>query len=432
MPRTVRQLLADRVLLAICGIALAARLAFVATLENRYYWPIDESAYDHLARSLAAGNGFVDEQGQATAYRPIGYPVFLALVYLAFGRSLVAVRIVQSVLTTALVGVVYLLALRLFDRRVARLAAGICALYPYYVYVAGVLYSEALCVFVLAYAVYRFIIACDEPKALRFLGVGVLLGAVLLIRPNLLAAVPFFVAWYLWVPGVRRRVPAWMAALFLLVAIATVAPWAARNYVRLGAVTLTTNGGRNFWLGNNPAATANTGNEVALPPDLAQRLEQAASEVERDRIYYATGLAFIREQPVRFLRLAASKAVAFWRFYPVPSSGFKQNERLSKLASIVTFGPLLVLAIVGLIASWKKSSRENLAFLCLFIGFDVAHALYIAIVRLRLPLDVFLMPFAGFAVVWLAERWRGAGGKRGRAEKVESVEERWHANGHPK
>ncbi|MCR4437645.1 MAG: glycosyltransferase family 39 protein [bacterium] len=427
MPRTVRQLLADRVFVVISLLALAARLLFVASLENRLYWPIDENAYDHLARSLVAGNGYVDEQGRATAYRPVGYPAFLALIYLLFGRSLAAVRIVQSVLTTALVGVVYLLALRLFDRRVARIAAGICALYPYFVYVAGVLYSEALCVFLLAYAVYRFIRACDEPRTLRFVGLGTLLGALLLIRPNLLAALPFFVAWYCWVPGVRRRMLAWMAALSLLVAIATIAPWVARNYVRLGAFTLTTNGGRNFWLGNNPAATADTGNEVALPPDLAQRLDQASSEVERDRIYYATGLAFIRQQPVRFLRLAASKAVAFWRLYPVPSTGFKQNERLSKVASIVTFGPLLGLAILGLIASWRRSPRENLAFLCLFIGFDVAHALYIAIVRLRLPLDVFLMPFAGFGVVWLVQRWRAAGGTKPGAEQVKSAEVKWEA-----
>jgi hypothetical protein len=224
-----------------------------------------------------------------------------------------------------------------------------------------------------------------------------MLGALVLIRPNLLAAFPFFAAWYLWVPGVKQRVPVRAIGIMLVVAAAVVTPWMARNSVRLGAFTLTTNGGRNFWLGNNPGATADTGNEVAIPAELAERLAQASSEVERDRIYYATGVAFIRQHPGRFFRLAASKAVAFWRLYPMPSSGFKQNERLSKFASIVTFGPVLILAIVGLIVSWPKAQRQNLAFLCLFVAFDLAHALYIAIVRLRLPVDAFLMPFASYA-----------------------------------
>lgn len=410
MRRSLERLFADRVLVVILLIGLAARLLFVASLENRLYWPIDERAYDQLAVSLVEGRGYVDESGRPTAYRPVGYPVFLALLYAVFGRSLIMVRIVQSLLTAALIYVIYLLTLRLFDRPSARIAAAICALYPYYIYVSGVLYSEALCVPLFACAVYLFMAACDRPTMARFAMLGGILGALVLIRPNLLAAFPFFVAWYVAVPGVRQRVPLWMVTILVVAAACTVTPWAARNYTRLGAITLTTNGGRNFWLGNNPSATAHTGNEVAIPAELATKLAKVTSEVERDRIYYASALVFIRQHPERFLRLTVSKALAFWRLYPMPSSGFKQNETLSKVASIVTFGPVLALAIFGLWLSWPQAPRQNLAFLCLFVAFDLAHALYIAIVRLRLPVDAFLMPFASFAVGWLStRRWISAG-----------------------
>ncbi|MDZ7377752.1 MAG: glycosyltransferase family 39 protein, partial [candidate division KSB1 bacterium] len=140
MRRIVDLLLRDRVLLLICAFGLLARVTFVATLEPRLYWPIDEGAYDHLAKALASGKGYVTPEGEFTAYRPVGYPAFLALLYSVFGPNLVVVRLVQSLLTTALVCVVYLLGRHLFTKEVARVAAGMCALYPYYIYISGVLY----------------------------------------------------------------------------------------------------------------------------------------------------------------------------------------------------------------------------------------------------------------------------------------------------
>ncbi|MDZ7295777.1 MAG: glycosyltransferase family 39 protein [candidate division KSB1 bacterium] len=423
MRRIVDLLLRDRVLLLICAFGLLARVTFVATLEPRLYWPIDEGAYDHLAKALASGKGYVTPEGEFTAYRPVGYPAFLALLYSVFGPNLVVVRLVQSLLTTALVCVVYLLGRHLFTKEVARVAAGMCALYPYYIYISGVLYSEALSVLLMACGVYLFIAACERPATAKFVIVGALLGALVLTRPNTVAAFPFFLAWYIWVPGVRRRVPVWMPGVAMAVAVLLILPWMARNQVRLGAFTLATNGGRNFWLGNNPGATADTGNEVPLTPELTAKLEGARSEVERDRVYYASGLQFIRRQPSRFLGLTASKAIAFWRLYPVPSSGFKQHEGFSKLASIVTYGPILVLAIVGLAVSWANAPERNLAFLCLFVCFNVAHAVYISIVRLRLPLDLFLMTFAAYAVTrareWCAQLTCGK-----REKSVGRVEER--------
>ncbi len=406
MRRSSESLLKDRTLLVICVLGLLARVTFVATLETRLYWPIDEGAYDHLARGLASGKGYVSPEGEPTAYRPVGYPAFLAFLYLIFGPHLIAVRLVQSLLTTVLVCVVYLLGLRLFNKTVGRVAAAMCAAYPYYVYLSGVLYSEAWSVLLTASAVYLFIVACDSPSVTKFVGVGALLGALVLTRPNMLAALPFFAAWYFWVPGVRQRVPAWMLAVVVGVTALLVLPWMVRNQVRVGAFALATNGGRNFWLGNNPGATADTGNEVPIPPELALRLARAGSEAEKDRVYYAAGFEFIRWHPVHFLRLSASKALAFWRLYPVPSSGFKQHEGLSKFASIVTYGPILLLAIAGLLLSWPLAPGRNAAFLCLFLCFNLAHALYIAIVRLRVPLDLFLMPYAAFAAVQVRDRYR--------------------------
>jgi hypothetical protein len=193
-----------------------------------------------------------------------------------------------------------------------------------------------------------------------------------------------------------------------LAVVVCVMPWAIRNQQQLGTFTLSTNGGRNFWLGNNAAATASTGNEVPLPKDLEARLAEATSEEEKDKIYFRAGSQFVKENPARFARLTLGKAVGFWRLYPRPSTGFKQSEQLSKLASVLTYTPILLFAIVGVAVSWKNNRRRNLSFLCLFFSFNLLYALFISIVRLRLPLDVYLVLFASYGFVRVADALRRA------------------------
>src|SRR5512145_2654782 len=56
----------------------------------------DEEAYVDLARSLAAGEGLVDEFGYRATYMP-AYPAFLA-VFMGLGQPLFWARLVQALL----------------------------------------------------------------------------------------------------------------------------------------------------------------------------------------------------------------------------------------------------------------------------------------------------------------------------------------------
>ncbi len=125
----------------LCWAALAGLVLRVAF--GLVYWtgqPLtrDEEEYLSLARSLAAGRGFVyDNVLRAGAFVPFGrapgYPAFLALT--GGGDALAAhvpasVKVAQSVVGAIGVVLVGVIAFRLAGDRAARAAAVVAALYP--------------------------------------------------------------------------------------------------------------------------------------------------------------------------------------------------------------------------------------------------------------------------------------------------------------
>jgi hypothetical protein len=132
---------------------LAARLAF-----GLGYWvqePMnrDEVEYLSLARSLAAGRGYVyDEQVSKGPVEPFGrapgYPAFLALVGGGDPRSAQAVpasvKAAQSIAGALGVVMIALAAFRMAGRQPAMAAAAMAALFPPLVWIAGFAYSESV------------------------------------------------------------------------------------------------------------------------------------------------------------------------------------------------------------------------------------------------------------------------------------------------
>ena len=100
-------------LLLIFILALCLRLVFVLQI---HYEPFSDMAhYDEIARNLLEGKGFSSD-GRITAYRPPGYPFFVASVYSIFGSSPVAVRVVQAILGAFTCCLAYFLARFFFQK----------------------------------------------------------------------------------------------------------------------------------------------------------------------------------------------------------------------------------------------------------------------------------------------------------------------------
>jgi len=237
------------------GVALLARLAVVAWAYGRFPAVEDGHYYDVLARRLAAGQGYTwlwpDGAVTYAAHYPVGYPAMLALAYAVFGASAAAAMTVNALVGA---GAAYG-AHRIVDGegvpRWRPLAAGLAvALHPALVPYTAAVMTEGVTAALLVVATAVASRARTAERAWPWLaGLGLAMGIATLVRPQSLILAPVLGA--LAVPSESS----WMARLaraaaVTALALAFVAPWTARNCVRMNRCALVSvNGGWNLLIG---------------------------------------------------------------------------------------------------------------------------------------------------------------------------------------
>lgn len=391
----------SRALLLCALLGLAARLAF-----GLVYWvdrPMtrDEHEYLSLARSVAAGRGFVYDEADAPADpfgRAPGYPVWLAVAggdAPAPASVPTLVKITQSGIGA--LGVIFagLLAWRIAGDRAARLTALVVALYPPLVWTAAYALSEALFWPLGLGVVLLFDRAVASGRPARDgLVCGLAAGIGVLVRPQLLF---FLLLAGLWLLTKRRAgLVTALAAGSLLV----IGPWTARNYAHYDRfVLVASEGGVTFWTGNHPLAVGEgdlAANPLLKAEQLALRARYPAlSEEEMEPIYYREAFAWIREHPVDWLALEARKL--YYLIVPTGPS-YAVHSPLYRWASLVSYGVLLPLAIAGVVRLGVRRRRSP--GLWLLVGSAAAVALlFFPQERFRIPIiDPALAVFAGAVV----------------------------------
>jgi asparagine N-glycosylation enzyme membrane subunit Stt3 len=108
-------------------LALAARLPWALIVHTG---PSSDSLFYYLgAKSIAAGHGY-EILHHPTAFFPVGWPAFLAGVFLITGPSFIAVKVAVLVLWMLTTALVYLLGRRLGGRSVGLVAGALVAVAP--------------------------------------------------------------------------------------------------------------------------------------------------------------------------------------------------------------------------------------------------------------------------------------------------------------
>jgi hypothetical protein len=198
------------------------------------------------------------------------------------------------------------------------------------------------------------------------------------------------------VRSVARRWAAMVAGAALLLV-----PWLVRNHsVRGEWILVSSNGGWNLYVGNNPAGTADRADLArAVPPSLRDTL-MTMNEVEGDR--YLRGLAaqYVREHPGETATrvLARAKNLLWFNEAFGRSSG---NSGLVRRATRAIYpaawATILALGVAGMIITRRDARRH-----VLFYGMIAANALVILatffVNRYRAPIEPILIVFAGAAI----------------------------------
>jgi 4-amino-4-deoxy-L-arabinose transferase-like glycosyltransferase len=360
--------------------------------ERRFY----ASAFD-LARM-----GYFSVEG-ARAWEMPGTAVFFssAFAIAAPEHVIVVVRVAQALLLVCEVLLVGSIARDAFnDRRAAVIAAGITAIYPFFLYYQGLLLSETLFTWLLVAAfaaLYRWRAAGLQIDALLVL-TSVLFGVASWVKPTLLFIPPvlIFGASYLWLRDAARSIKIGATAAVIFATV--LAPWCIRNALVFGAfVPLTTSSGSNLYLGNN-AANVNFGIDWTTDVDknTVARIN-ALPELERQKAYRDAAVDWILSNPSDFARGAVKK---FFRYWNVVPNATEFRGGLFPIISLLSFGPILLLAIGCIL--FLRRHVDLVPLYALIAIFTALHCVVIASLRYRLPIEPFLIVMASgtLAAAW--------------------------------
>lgn len=387
--------------------------------DTWYYW--------ELARNIRAGAPYeivVYADIPHFALRTPGYPLLMAACQTLFGERPLAVRLVQAVLGTVGVYLVYRLTLQLAGpgddipatamgapRRwtIPLIAAAIAALNPYYAFLSAILLSEAVFVPLMLAALWGQAVLWpkrgQDPKLPRWqsglvaLGSGAAAGAAILVRPSWALFVPAMLALRMIASlGDRRTfVASARDALICSVAVAGVmSPWWARNALIYGRFVPTALWmGASLYDGLNPKATGASDMTFMGDPEIWPLDEQ-----DQDDELTRRAFAFARAEPMRVVALAAIKLGRYWTPWP--------NADVLRNPVAIGAGTVVELPVLGLIAVGAWARRRDPRACVLLAGpllyFCALHLVFASSMRYRIPGEIPALGLAAIGWITLAAR----------------------------
>lgn len=396
-------------------VALAFRLAYLHEASSKPDFELfymDQEVHLRWAEGLSAGalSPPFDRLEEGPYFRAPLYPRFLSLLLRATGGDVTAARLVQLVLGSLSASLAAATAMMLHGRRAGWIAGLLCAFSWVLAYFDGELLLPVLLVFFALAGTLLLFLSLARRSPVLVAAAGLAFGLFAVTRPNILAFFPVAFLWLWWTaPAARCRRSLFLflfAGAFLLPPAAVT----ARNGIVGGDwVIVASQGGVNFFIGNNPRSN---GMEAVVPgtrptwwggyEDTERIAEEAMGRElkpsEVSAYWFREAFRFMREEPVGWLRLTGRKALAIVGNVELPNNEpyeARRGEYVTLRASPVGFGLLLGAFLVSLLLPRSRGEsvlrRRFRGFLGLYI---VVYALtviaFFVTGRYRVPLLPFL------------------------------------------
>jgi 4-amino-4-deoxy-L-arabinose transferase-like glycosyltransferase len=381
------------------AVALAVRLAHVLALRQSPYFAhpfLDAETYYWAARALAAGDGWEER----VYWQPPGYPYFLAAVLRVAGPGFLAPRLVQAGLGALTAALTCALGARVFGRGVGLAAGLIVALYGTLVYYDAELLAPSLAIWLQMATLWSVARAADERGGRGWLATGLLGGLTAVVNAPALVLLPVLTV------AARRR-----AGWVLLGAALAIAPVTARNWAHGGEfVPISSNGGINLYLGNNPRYDEMVGMRPGRDWQALVRapaLHGVTGAGRASRFFTARVTAYARQEPLAFARLQVRKLGLLLQGNEIPrNQEIYPTRAWSPILRILLwkvpglafpFGLLLPLAVVGLGVAGRRAPL--LAASVVLLGLTVVA--FFVTARYRAPLVPLLALFGAAGAQWV-------------------------------
>ena len=432
-------------LAAILVLALVGRFLYLRQVAALPFFdqPVGDSAA-HLKRAAEIARG-AWLPARPFYYCSIFYPYFLAAALALFRGSLIAVCATQVIAGVGLVGMLAVLARRLYGAPAGLATALLTALYGPFAFleadVLGVVWGQLALVIALlgcvtwAEARERVLFPDARSGLLAFAGVAFGLAAV--ERPNLLLVVVFAAIWCLVLAGRRYALRPLLAlvggsalplAVVLALNVAGTGQW----------VPLTTSSGINLSLGYHAGANGtfdepwertdpqfsarHTEPEEAMIARASQESGRALTAQQASVYWTRQALAFIRTHPRAAAVITLRKAALMLNGTEVPNHldyTFIREHAPALWLMPMGFGGVLALAVIGFGDALERRRRAGSWLLMLVSAGAFASMLPFTVAeRYRAPLVPALLVAAGCGMVALARLARAPRQTNGRRTLV--------------
>ena len=388
-------------LAGLTAVALALRLmarliggetAFLRDGYQLFLW---------IATSFVQGTGLCEAPGALCAGRVPGYPLFLS-PFVATGHLYPGAVLAQAALGAAGVWLAWSVAVALFDRPTALIAAALTAVNPYAVVHDTALQDTVLVNGLVLLAVLLLHRLRGRQTTVLALSTGLVLALVVLTSARLAVAVAGCLLWTLAAAGPNWKARGRNVIVVLLPIGLLVGAWTMRNWHVVGAPVLTTLGGQQLWIANNewtfvhlPAQSIDlvrADSFANLSPDRIAELKSSRGEVGRDRVLARWAREYISAHPGQTLWRAIRKVWSAASAEYSPARG-----RAMSLGYALLFVPVHVLALVGL---WRSRGgwRAHALIYVLVLTFVLTTAVFWSHTSHKSYLDPFLFIYAASIV----------------------------------
>jgi len=329
------------------GYHLALGEGYIAGSGN----PEEGCGHRH-GRHLALGEGSIGKLGAPTAFRPPGFPLFLAGIYALAGRYYPLVYLAFCALGALSCVLTYALAREFLFECFARWAGVLSAVYIPHIYFSTLFFSETLFIPCLGAGLWLFVRHLKTGRTWQLAAAGLVLGFAVLVRPSTLLFYPL-----LGLVLVAKRPRDWRRisthlVVFTIGFSGPILPWSVRNYAAFGKpIPIATEGGCTFWGGNNDLVLNEPGRyggwaPFTILPSLDQ-IRAARDEIECSQIQWRLGLDWVRTHLASMPRLLLFKFCRLW----LPELGSPSWKYTS--LQVITYTPFLILFVLGGVRSLR-------------------------------------------------------------------------------
>ncbi len=405
----------------------------VGTYHSQCTGPNDQVNYNSTANALALGQGL---SSPIPPHRPLAEhpPVttfVLGAVSFAFDHLPLSKfadetifplgsklrthvrehRLFMALLGTVNVALVFVVAQRLCNRRVATIAGWTGTLYPFLWVNDGLIMSETIAIFVVLLLLLAVQLELRRHHVSVCVWIGILCGIAALTRAELLLLAPIFACIIAWRRGIGARAQVARGAIVLALASCVVLPWSLYNSSRFArTVTISTNDG--ITLAGANCAPTYSGHFIGLwspePPCTFTNRELASfGAVDSSVIaaqYRHRGIEYMRSHLTKLPVVVAARVGRLWNvFRPLDMVDYnvgESRERWVTTLGLISYFAMLPFALLGAASMWRaKMRRQCAALLAPVFVVTLSAAALVGQTRLRAPAEPVFVILTAVGVV---------------------------------